>query len=63
MTNPVRAFLMPETRKERTMSKDLDPMEAIDQDDYEDPNPEEVTDPEHSDYVAPAKGIKPLGGN
>jgi len=43
------------------MPKDLNPMEAIDQENYEDPNPEEVTDPGHPDYVAPAKGIKPLG--
>lgn len=42
-------------RKEHIMS-DRNPMEAIDQDNYEDPNPE------HPDYVVPAKGIKPLGG-
>ncbi|MGO4298383.1 hypothetical protein [Glutamicibacter sp. MCAF14] len=41
---------------------DLDPLEAIDQEEYDDPNPEEVTDPNHSDYVEPASGIKPLGG-
>lgn len=42
---------------------DLNPMEAIDQEDYDDPNPEEITDPNHPDYVEPASGIKPLGGN
>lgn len=41
---------------------DLNPMDAIDQDNYEDPNPEEITDPDHLDYVEPAKGVKPLGG-
>lgn len=41
---------------------DLNPMEAIDQDNYEDPNPEEVTDQNDPDYVEPAEGIKPLGG-
>ncbi|MGP9031569.1 hypothetical protein ACT17S_00640 [Glutamicibacter mysorens] len=44
------------------MSKDLNPMEAIDQDNYDDPNSEEITDPDHPDYVEPAEGIKPLGG-
>lgn len=44
------------------MSKDLDPMEAIEQEVYDDPNPVEVTDPKSRDYVLPAKGIKPLGG-
>lgn len=44
------------------MSKDLDPMEAIEQDNYQDPNPDPVTDPKHPDYVEPAQGIKPLGG-
>lgn len=44
------------------MSKDLNPMEAIEQEEYDDPNPEEVTDPKHPDYIAPARGIKPLGG-
>lgn len=44
------------------MSKDLDPMEAIEQEVYDDPNPEEVTDTDHPDYIEPAKGIKPLGG-
>lgn len=57
----VRAFLMPETRKEHTMS-DRNPIEPIDQDDYEVPDPEEATDLNHPDYVAPTKGIKPLGG-
>lgn len=42
---------------------DLNPMEAIDQEEYSDPNPEEITDPDHADYVEPAEGIKPLGGN
>ena len=42
---------------------DLNPMEAIDQEEYDDPNPEEITDPNHPDYVEPAKDIKPLGGN
>lgn len=45
------------------MSTDHYPMEAIDQDNHEDPNPDEVTYPNHPDYVEPAKGIKPLGGN
>lgn len=44
------------------MSKDLDPMEAIEQEVYDDPNPEEVTDAKSRNYVTPAKGIKPLGG-
>ena len=48
---------------ERNAMSDLDPLEAIDQEEYDDPNPQEVTDPNHPDYVAPAKGIKPLGGN
>jgi hypothetical protein len=39
---------------------DLDPLAAIDQDDYEDPNPEPITDPDHPDYCEPAKGIAPL---
>lgn len=41
---------------------DLDPMEALDQEKYSDPNPEPITDPKHPDFIAPAKGIKPLGG-
>lgn len=41
---------------------DLDPMEAIELEEYDDPNPEEVTDPKHPDYCKPAKGIKPIGG-
>ncbi|WP_279630066.1 hypothetical protein [Glutamicibacter nicotianae] len=41
---------------------DLNPMEAIDQEEYDDPNPEEATDPALPDYVEPASGIKPLGG-
>lgn len=41
---------------------DLDPLEAIDQQEYEDPTPEEITDPEHQDYCEPATGIAPLGG-
>lgn len=45
------------------MSKDLDPMEALDQEEYSDPSPEEITDPNHPDFIAPAEGIKPLGGS
>ena len=41
---------------------DPDPLEAIDTEGYQDPTPEEITDPEHPDYVLPAAGIKPLGG-
>ena len=41
---------------------DLNPMEAIDQEEYDDPNPEEIADQNHPDYVEPAAGIKPLGG-
>jgi|GEM_PF-5818944 len=37
-------------------------MEAIDLETYEDPNPVEVSDPGHPDYVEPAKGIAPIGG-
>lgn len=44
------------------MAKDLDPMEAIDLDEYEDPNPKHITDAEDPDYIAPAKGINPAGG-
>lgn len=41
---------------------DRSPMETINQDNYEDPNPEEATEPNHRDDVVPAKGVKPLGG-
>lgn len=37
----------------------LDPAQAIDVDDYEDPSPEEITDPSHPDYCEPAEGIAP----
>lgn len=46
LTNLVKTFLMLGTRNERIMSKDLDPMEAIDQGGYNAPNPEEITGPE-----------------
>lgn len=37
----------------------LDPAQAIDVEDYEDPSPEEITDPNHPDYCEPAEGIAP----
>ncbi|MCY1158998.1 MAG: hypothetical protein MOP51_2022 [Citricoccus sp.] len=30
---------------------DPDPLDAIESDDYDDPTPEEITDPNHPDYV------------
>lgn len=42
------------------MSKDLDPLDALTGEKYEDPTGEPITDPGHPDYVAPAKGIKPI---
>ncbi len=38
----------------------LDPAQAIDVDDYEDPSPEEITDPNHPDYCEAAEGISPV---
>lgn len=38
----------------------LDPAQAIDVDNYEDPSPEEITDPDHPDYCEPAAGIAPV---
>lgn len=43
------------------MSKDLEPMEAIDQEDYEDPNLEEVTDPNHPGLYRPDPGNHATG--
>lgn len=37
----------------------LDPAQAIDVEDYEDPSPAEITDPNHPDYCEPAAGITP----
>lgn len=37
--------------------RDLDPNEALVETDYEDPNPEEITDKDHPDYVEPAEGV------
>lgn len=44
------------------MSKDLDPMEAIDQEDYADPTGPPVMDKSNPSYVDPRPGIKPLDG-
>lgn len=40
----------------------VDPLQAIELEDYEDPNPEEVVDPTDPNYCEPAVGIKPIGG-
>lgn len=42
---------------------ELDPNEAIEEEDYEDPSPTEVTDPNCLDFCEPAPGINPLGDN
>lgn len=39
----------------------LDPAQALETNDYEDPSPEEITDPAHQDYCEPATGIAPIG--
>lgn len=43
-----------------------DPQEVIEQPDYvrpdADPTPDEITDPSHDDYVAPAEGVTRPGG-
>lgn len=38
---------------------DQDPLDAMESNDYEDPTPEEITDPDHPDYVEPADGVAP----
>ena len=38
----------------------LDPAQAIDVEDYEDPSPDEITDPNHPDYCEAAEGITPV---
>lgn len=44
------------------MSKDLDPLEALTGEKYEDPTGDPITSPDHPDYVEPATGIEPIGG-
>lgn len=41
------------------------PLTAIDlsEEEYEDDSPEEITDPEHPDYVEPAFGIEAIEGD
>lgn len=41
------------------MANDPDPLEALEDFEAEDPNPEPITDPNHPDFVEPAAGIKP----
>lgn len=38
---------------------DFDPLDAIENQNYDDPTPEEITDPNHPDYVEPAEGVAP----
>lgn len=40
-------------------SPGVDPGQAVDGSDYEDPEPSEITDPAHPDYVEPAVGVDP----
>lgn len=37
----------------------MDPDDALEILEYEDPNPQEITDPTHHDYVEPAADVKP----
>lgn len=41
------------------MSDTPDPLDAIEDFDAEDPNPEPITDPAHPDYIEPAADVRP----